>query len=333
MVNTNMDCKVSTSKIAKELGVSKSTVSRALNGKGRISEKTRKMILDKARDYDYVPGQKKSLPESKNIAVVIPDDSEKCDIPFFQNCLVGISEAVYKSGYDVILVVQKKNDITPLVRIVQGKKADGVVLTRIVENDENVSYLKNVGIPFVVVGTSPDESVFQIDSDQTEGCAEMTKFMISRGVKKAAVLGGDEKHTVNRMRVNGFMKAFRDLHVDFSENIYCMNIMSLEDVERVLPVILKDNPECLVCLDDFVCVNVLKWLRSNDYEIPEDIQVVSFFDSSVLENSNPPVTALNVSIGLLSKKIGKLIVSIIEKKDVPVHTKVNYELNIRKSFR
>ena len=86
-------------------------------------------------------------------------------------------------------------------------------------------------------------------------------------------------------------------------------------------------------MDDIICVYVLKWLKQNDYEVPADIQVISFYDSQVLENNTPPITALNVNVSNLTKKAGSLLVDIIEGKKVPSHTKVGYELRIRESFR
>ena len=324
---------VTISDIAQELGVSKSTVSRVINCKGRIGAETRRRVMEKVQSCNYVPNPMAKglvLRQTFNIGVVIPKNEE--DNPFFQNCLVGISESVYKAGYDALIVVQSGGDITPLRRLVINRKVDGVILTRLEEKDESVDFLKREGIPFIAMGTPGDDEFCHVGSDQISGCYEMTKFMISRGCEKVAVLAGDSKNSVNTFRFEGFKRGLAS-GISLDGCVVHWNLECQKDVFSVLPDIMKENPQCLVCMDDIICVYVLKWLKQNDYEVPADIQVISFYDSQVLENNTPPITALNVNVSNLTKKAGNLLVDMIEGKKVPSHTKVGYELRIRESFR
>lgn len=290
--------------------------------------------MEKVQSCNYVPNPMAKglvLRQTFNIGVVIPKNEE--DNPFFQNCLVGISESVYKAGYDALIVVQGGGDITPLRRLVINRKVDGIILTRLEEKDESVDFLKKEGIPFIVMGTPDDNEFCHVGSDQISGCYEMTKFMISRGCEKVAVLAGDNKNSVNTFRFEGFKRGFASSGISLDGSVVHWNLESQKDVFSILPDIMKKNPQCLVCMDDIICVYVLKWLKQNDYEVPADIQVISFYDSQVLENNTPPITALNVNVSNLTKKAGNLLVDIIEGKKVPSHTKVGYELRIRESFR
>lgn len=322
--------------IAKELGVSKSTVSRAINYKGRIGSVTRNKVLQMAESYNYISN---SMPrrlfakKTFNIGVVLPVDADKGDLPFFQNCLMEISEIVYKNGYDVVLIVQSGNDITPLRRVVSNKKVDGVILTRLEENDESVKFLKKEDVPFLVFGTSEDEELYQIDSDQVSGCFEMTKFMIKQGCNRFAFLGGNINHKVNIFRLKGFTDACISSGISFVDCPVFWGVDNKKKIDKILPEILKDNPQCLVCMDDKICVFVLKWLKQNEYEIPSDIQLISFYDNQVLENNTPPITALNVNIASFAKEASKVLVGLMEGKDVRKKTSVGYEIKIRESFR
>ena len=290
--------------------------------------------MEKVQSCNYVPNPMAKglvLRQTFNIGVVIPRNEE--DNPFFQNCLVGISESVYKAGYDALIVVQGGGDITPLRRLVINRKVDGVILTRLEEKDESVDFLKKEGVPFVVMSTSKDNEVCHVGSDQISGCYEMTKFMISRGCEKVAVLAGDSKNSVNTFRFEGFKRGLASSGISLDGCVVHWNLESQKDVFSVLPDIMKENPQCLVCMDDIICVYVLKWLKQNDSEVPADIQVISFYDSQVLENNTPPITALNVNVSNLTKKAGSLLVDKKKKKKVPSHTKIGYELRIRESFR
>lgn len=331
-----MTSAVTIADIAEKLGVSKSTVSRAINCKGRIGAETRRKILEMAESCNYIPNPMAKglvLRRTFNIGVVIPRDADKGDIPFFQNCLVGISEAVYRLDYDVVLVVQGADDITPLRRLVTNRKVDGVILTRLEEDDQAVKFLKKEGIPFLVFGTSDDEELYQIDSDQVSGCFEMTKFMISKGCSRVAVLGGNKNYRVNGFRLKGFNDACAASGISLNGCPVYWGMGDQKNIDETLPEIMKDNPQCLVCMDDAICVYVLKWLKQNEYEIPADIQVISFYDNPVLENNTPPVTALNVNVSSFTGVAGKVLTGLIEGKAVSKKTSVGYELKIRESFR
>src|SRR5574344_300620 len=197
--------------IAEELGVSKTTVSRVISGKGRISEETRVRIQTWIRRHNYTPNNiARGLASNRtyNVAVVIPKDADKGDVPFFQNCLIGISEIIARRGYDTLLAIESGDDISTLERMVRNHKVDGVLLTRLIEDDWAVQFLSKEKVPFVVLGTSADDSLCQIDSDQTEGCCELTTQVLEKGCRRMVLLGGDKRHLVNRRRYDGFKKAF-----------------------------------------------------------------------------------------------------------------------------
>ena len=119
--------------VAEALGVSKTTVSRAISGKGRIGKETRKRVLEYIEEHDYKPNAiAKGLAQSKtyNICVVMPRDYEVVDWNFFQRCLFGIQEMAETVGYDILLTMCQMNDISSLERIVANHKVDGVILMR-----------------------------------------------------------------------------------------------------------------------------------------------------------------------------------------------------------
>ena len=127
--------------VAEALGVSKTTVSRAISGKGRIGKETRKRVLEYIEEHDYKPNAiAKGLAQSKtyNICVVMPRDYEVVDWNFFQRCLFGIQEMAETVGYDILLTMCQMNDISSLERIVANHKVDGVILMRTFLEDAQI---------------------------------------------------------------------------------------------------------------------------------------------------------------------------------------------------
>lgn len=330
--------------IARELGVSKTTISRVISGKGRISEETRCRVQNWIRKHNYTPNTiARGLANNKtyNAAVVIPKDADKGDVPFFQDLLIGISEIIARRGYDALLAIESGDDISTLERMVRHHKIDGVVLTRLIENDWAVEFLQKERVPFVVVGTSNDKTLCQVDSDQSAGCYEITMHVLSKGCRRIVLLGGDKSHLVNKRRYDGFKKAFAEFNksiitsgriaAELKPLDVVWNLHDVKTVNETLNRVLTEAPQCLVCMDDVICSRVLQYLKQKEYQIPEDIQVVSFYDSPALENNIPPVTAMRVSATELSKAAGTVLVDMIEGKKVPQKNTVAYQIKFRES--
>lgn len=131
--------------VAEALGVSKTTVSRAISGKGRIGRETRERVLAYIEEHDYKPNViAKGLAQSKtyNICVVMPGEYDVVDLTFFQECLFGIQEIAGSMEYDILLSICRKNDISSLERIIANHKVDGVILMRTFVEDEQIDFLQ-----------------------------------------------------------------------------------------------------------------------------------------------------------------------------------------------
>ena len=161
--------------VAKALGVSKTTVSRAISGKGRIGDATRQKVLDYIEVNNYRPNpMAKGLADQRkyNICWAIPGDSNVYALPFFQKCMAGVCEVTMATDYDILISLVYEDNISHLERIVENKKVDGVILGRTLVDDIAVRYLKSRNIPFVTVGSSKEENVIQIDNDHENACKE-----------------------------------------------------------------------------------------------------------------------------------------------------------------
>ena len=143
--------------VAEALGVSKTTVSRAISGKGRIGQETRDRVLKYIEEHDYKPNViAKGLAQSKtyNLCVVMPGEYDVVDLTFFQECLFGIQEIAGIMEYDILLSICKNNDISSLERIISNRKVDGVILMRTFVEDRQIEYLQEKKVPFVTIGSS-----------------------------------------------------------------------------------------------------------------------------------------------------------------------------------
>jgi DNA-binding LacI/PurR family transcriptional regulator len=299
--------------IASELGLSKTTVSRAISGKGRIGKETRDRILGCIREKGYEPNQvARALAVSRtyNIGVAIPDEKSGGDAQFFSDCLVGVTKAAVSRDYDTFLVVVSDDDMAGLERIVRNRKADGIIVTRMSTQDGIIPYLQKSELPFILIGTDENSDILQIDTNQKEGCRELTMHLISSGCRKIALMAGCKSRPVDFMRYNGYKDAFVEAGIEFDESLVWWN--AADSCSESVKQALDAGADGIACTDDMICSAVLECLSAENVRIPEDVQVVSFYDSEEIASCQVPVTALHIDSFDLCMRAGNLLIDEIE---------------------
>lgn len=330
------DKNITISDVAEALGVSKTTVSRAISGKGRIGEETRQKVLEYIKEHDYQPNViAKSLAQSKtfNICVVMPGDYALVDLPFFQEAIMGIQEIAGMNEYDILLCICQENDITGLKRVIQNRKVDGVVLLRTFVNDPQIDFLLEKNIPFVAAGTSQNKKVKQIDHDHENACKELTSIILMKGMKKIALLGGNEHIYANQKRLKGVKNAYEEYGAVLESSNMYMNLDSRPFVDKAVEEVLDKEVECIVCMDDSICSQVLRKLREEHIKVPEQIKIASFYNSSVLENNIPSITSLSFDAKELGMVACKNLLGQINGDEVNDRTLLSYEVVLKESTK
>lgn len=320
--------------VAKELGVSKTTVSRAISGKGRISEGTRQRVLAYIKEHDYIPNViAKGLAQSRtfNLCVVMPRDYIFVDLPFFQGVIAGIQEVAAVSGYDVLLCICSEDDVSHLERIIRNRKVDGVLLLRTLVKDLQIELLQEHMMPFVAVGSTCYPNVVQVDHDHEKACMEMTSQLLKLGMKRIALLGGSRDYVVMQNRYRGYCRAYTQLQKELDESLVFKDLKEVELVHGALEKALEKSADCILCMDDGICIQVLRKLRSDHVHVPKDIKVASFYNSSILENNQPAISSLSFDVRKLGMEACKNLLGQIEGEDVSLKTLLSYEVRLNES--
>ncbi|SFR81534.1 LacI family DNA-binding transcriptional regulator [Anaeromicropila populeti] len=322
--------------VAEALGVSKTTVSRAISGKGRISPATRNKVLEYIEKHNFKPNTiAKGLAQSKtfNICVTIPVECGVTEQVFFQTVLVGMCNYLSARDYDVVVADIAENDISNLERIISNRKVDGVIVTRTLIDGNIVEYLKATKIPFVTLGLYPDDEVVQIDANHTEGCGELVSFLLMRGFRRLALLGGNTKHIVTESRYRGFENAHKQAGLAVDRTLVYENMINDVVIEKAIDDILKKKADCILCMDDNICNTVLHKFNKEGIRIPEDIKIASFFNSILLENNHPSISCVDFDTTEEGMLAGKLILDLLDGEEVPTVTRLGYQVILKDSTK
>ena len=320
--------------IAKELGVSKTTVSRALSGKGRIGRETVERVRAFVEEHEYRPNAvARGLAKRRtcNLGLVIP--VEYTDVPFFKVCMDGICEEASAHNYDIILVVTREDSLLPLERLVANHKVDGIILTRATVNSGAVRFLKKQGVPLVVIGPSDDSEVPSIDNPNREASRELTSLLLMKGLRRLSLIGGNSLHYVTGERKQGFLDAHRDMGFHVNDALIFMEVDDYRTAMRAAGQLLLAESDGIVCMDDNISSLVLGCLREKGVEVPSMIRLASLYDSRQMERNLPPVTSLQFDTRGLGRNACMEMLRLLGEEMEEEFISMNYQVVLRESTK
>lgn len=320
--------------IARELGVSVTTVSRAVSGKGRISAATRRRVLDYIEASNYTPNASaKSLAQKRThtIGLVLPSQSAMTEMSFFSHCVTGVCQTVAGTEYDVMLILVEGGDYSRLHRALDQRKVDGVIVSRGEVEDIPCRILLERGAPFVLIGRTELEGVPQVDHDHRTACKELTGALLDQGRRKLALVGGSRRHRVTLDRLRGFQDAHGERGLSIAPGQICLDVDSAAAADRALDAAIAAGADCVVCMDDMLCSLTLAQLHHKGLRVPQDLRVASFYDSFVLENYVPPITSLGFDAAALGAAACGVLLDQLEGRPARETGPVGHRLLLRRS--
>lgn len=321
-------------KIAKELGLSKTTVSRAISGKGRISEETRAKVNAFIKEINYRPSAvARSLAASRtfNVGLVFPADSALGEMPYFQTLMTGVCDRAMEYEYDVLIILADNDGISALKHAVRNKKIDAVMVSRCEQDSKVINFLKDATIPYIVVGDPMEPGVPFIDHDNEGAATRMIETLIDKGITRMALIGGGENINVTHSRLAGFRQGFINRGMKADENQIYLNMHKSDRMDKVLKTAISEGAECIVCMDDMLCNSVLNCLHNDGLSVPEDIKLCSFYDSNLLSTSKPSITSLYFDAKRLGAEGLSMLMRNLDGEDVTNLTLSDFNIQMRDS--
>lgn len=332
--NTSDEGIMDITRMAQELGVSKTTVSRALSGNGRVSEATRQRVIAYAREKNYVPNMMaKSLVTKKsyNIALVFSRQFSNLEGAFLRKTITAVCDVMAGNEYDVLLTMVSEQEARPLRRLLVNHKIDGVILARSLERDPLIPLLQESGLPFVTIGRPADAAVQYVDHDQVGGCRELTRLLLQKGLRRMALLGGSMLYTVNQTRLEGYRQAHEQCQCAVEESLLFMELETDDLRIDAVHQAVERGADCLLCMDDHVALLALNTVRRMGLQVPGDICIASLYDGEALLECTPQITAVSFDPEQLGGRAAQQLLAAIRRQPVETGTLLGYQLGLRAS--
>ena len=297
--------------VAHALGISKTTVSRALSGKGRVSEETR------ARVRSFIAqGGHGTSPEQRRtntVSVVIPPRLVDVGVPFTYLCLLGIASAAKQRDYDVLLCNADENDLSALENQLQRRKSDGAILVRTLTTaDPCLELIRLYGLPCVALGRLDHGDVLQVDNDNLGAAKEMTRLLLRMGMKRIACLYDYANSTANFDRLRGFTQAMEEAGEPVDKGLIYPGLVTEAQRVDALEDALARKAECLLCCDDTLALYMSVLMRQRGIDCPVGLRLASLYDSEFLQQA--AITAVRFDTAALGATACRYLVDAISGK-------------------
>lgn len=323
--------------IARELGYSKTTISRAISGKGRISDGTRERIKTYIREHNYRPSAAaKALAENKtyNLAFVTPKSFITLDLPYVRQSMGAVAEEAFAQNYMLLLCLSTDDSPVLLNRMLENRKVDGVILSRTIENDKLVKIMQENNMPFATIGTLPPSlkgtAAVEADHDQVGGCRAFSADFLRSGSGKVALLGNDTNYIVNQSRLTGFREAMQDMGMDESMAEIRTGIDNDTTCAQIVDQLLLLGVKRFLAMDDEVCMRIYEHLKRRRLQIPKDVQLASLCDSEKLAMHK--ISALRFDAADLGRAACRELLAFINGQTHNPAPRLGYQIEMRESM-
>lgn len=310
MPNQNI---VTLKKLAKELGVSISTVSRALSDHPDISKETKQRVNEVAKRLNYTPNLfAKGFRAHKSfiIGLIVPDISH-----FFTSTLIkGIMQEAELNGYKVIVSESGNNEYkqAEMLQKMNQFGVDGVLLSLARTTTHFDEILNSLEFrPLILVDkVSTKVPCTQVIIDDEDAAFRVVEHLIQTGKKRIAIIKETEKSFNSEMRYLGYLRALRTYKIEVDESIILSSEeISLQQGKRLGTLLLsmKNKPDAIFAITDTAAIGIIKALKNNNILIPEEIAVAGF-------SNNPSSTIIEPKLTTIDQpgnKIGKVAVKYL----------------------
>lgn len=309
--------------IAKALGLSTSTVSRALRDTHEISAATKKIVLAYAKEINYQPNPiALSLKErrSKSIGVVVSEVANS----YFSQAINGIESIAYDRGYHVIISQTHESYDREVINVqhLASRSVDGLLVSLSSETTDisHLTSLHDRGLPIVFFDRVADEiNTHKVIANNEKGAYQATEYLIKSGYKRIAHLTSSSHLSISIERLSGYEAALKDngMVVNPQYIKHCLHGgMLYEETETAIKELmaLKDKPDAIFVAGDRLSTGCLSVFKNLKIAVPEDMAIGGFSNSDVLDLFNPSLTSVRQPAFEIGQLATEMLLQLIEAK-------------------
>ncbi|NII26995.1 LacI family transcriptional regulator [Pseudoflavitalea sp. X16] len=318
-----MSAKLPTIKeIAKQLNISASTVSRALNGHPAIGLRTRTRVQELARQLNYEPNQTALFFQQRKtytIGVILPELSEM----FFSASISGIEDVAEKNNYTVLLGQSHDDEKREqkIVETMKNHRVDGLVvsISKNTNNYEHFEALKKYNIPVVFFDRIPNmPNIHYVACNMASGTIQAINYLFKQGHRVIGMINGPEKLFASEERKQGYREAMSKSRLKFDPSLIVNTDLTAESTYRATEELLnsKRKPTAIVAFNDYVAMDAVQCAMKHKRKINKDLCFVSYANLPISNyTAYPPQASVEQFPYLQGQKATEILLELLAKND------------------
>lgn len=306
--------------IARELNISKSTVSRALTGHPQVKAETRKAVLELAEKLDY---QRNMLSinlisrKSNLIGIVVPE----FETSYFPQVIIGAQAMAQKHGYNIIVSQSNEKFETEVenTKVMLASQVDGILvsITKETRSFEHLKIFQRKGIPMVMFNRVADELIVpKVVINDYEAAFGAVEHLILTGKKRIAHLAGPDSLITSRKRMQGYLDALKKHHLRVDESLIIPYDLTLGKVKIYVRHLMEmeNPPDGLFAINDPAAIEAIQTIKKMGLSIPRDIGIVGFSNDYGSDLIEPSLTTVAQPIQLIGSTAMQLVLDLMDKE-------------------
>lgn len=303
--------------VAKEAGLTVTTVSRVLNNRGYISDDARARVSEAMKKLNYRPNEvARSLHNKKTnmIGLIVPHIRH----PYFAEMISNLEDAAYKKGYKILLCNSQSTAerVSEYMDICTSNRVAGIILC---SGTVAVDTFANLDVPVITMERYLDDGTASVECDNAEGGRIAARTLIEAGCKKMLLIGSPiASHMPGDKRVDGFKEVCEERGVPYvevhTESLSYIDIKYSEFIEKTL----KENPDVdgLFASSDMIAAQSLQVCRKLGITVPDQLKIVGFDDVVIASVTTPQLTTIHQPVKEMAREAIDLLHAAVNGKEI-----------------
>ncbi len=305
--------------IADRLGISASTVSRALAEYPDIAISTRQRVLETAEEMGYRPNVIARMLQKQRtdtIGFIIPTHGPPFSDPFFSEILTAIGNQAAEQRYDLLVSTRAPGaeEMVVYKRMVQERRVDGLLVVRTRRQDHRIAYLVEEQFPVVAFGKSDLEVEFPyLDVDSKSGVRRLTQHLIDLGHRRIACISAPLDLIFASARLEGYREALQANSIAIDESLVIVGALTERSGYGAgRELLTRDNaPTAIVACNDLMATGVMSAAQGLGLTVGRDLAVTGFDDVPLAEHSHPSLTTVRQPVYEIGQRICEMLIHLL----------------------
>ncbi len=305
--------------IAQLSGVSRSTVSRVVNGDKNVSAKTRQRVQDVIQQHNYQPNQaarRLAAGRTDTLGLVISSTpAATISDPYFSQVIQGVFNTCSLKDYSLLLWLSDLEHEQRILRHLSNNNlTDGVIVLFTLADDPIVETLLQGQLPFVIIGHHPNPAINSVDIDHRQAAYLATQHLLTHGYRQIATISGPRNQIAGQDRLQGFTQALVEAGL-FDGNLVAEGDFSESSGYTAMQNLLPQKPQAVFAANDLMAAGAYRAIYQAGLKIPEDIAVIGFDDIPLAAQLDPPLTTIRQPLRHLGQlAVERLLEMVTERK-------------------